>query len=510
MLGLVEDGAVRYYQEQAPSVSLLWALLADVSVLALVVGIFARLCGARHRVGRRIGAAGVIVFGLLGFYQLQRFVMESLQEWKPDQSWRIPKIAAECVLLVLMIVFRRRVLPSVVALWSILSAVFLLLAVNGLWQYHATDLHRVRDEKPAAMLAGTEGKPHLVWIIFDELDDRLLFDVRPQRIQVPEFERLRGESVYGKAHAPSTDTLWAMPSFVLGRRVDQVHMSTSRLQVEFRKGGPWMDASKLPNVFERARQLGLNTGLTGWHHPYCRLFGSELSDCSWISFGGPVVRVAKMLRPRPFIEQALYLVNWQARWSLPRIVQPLHWAYPAPEEPRMWREQQISDMEFTTANGLRMLQDPRLNLVFIHIPTPHPAGIWDTQAKKFTLANSDYEDNLALADETLGEIRRELEAAGRWDSSTVMVSGDHPYRTAMWEDSSIWTAEMARLTGSRWQPYVPFFVKLPSEHGEAVYNTAFNNVLSADLAIEILAGRLKTPAEAVNWLNGHAAESLKQ
>jgi arylsulfatase A-like enzyme len=165
-------------------------------------------------------------------------------------------------------------------------------------------------------------------------------------------------------------------------------------------------------------------------------------------------------------------------------------------------------MKFTVSNSLRMLRDPDLNLVFLHIATPHPAGIWDTRAKRYTLEDSDYVDNLALADKTLGDFRRLMEQLGEWDRTTVLISGDHPYRTGMWMDSSIWTEEMARLTRSRWHPYVPFFLKLPGQHSGVEYTTEFNNVLSGDLALDILKRQLKTPEEVVSWLNAHAAASL--
>lgn len=500
---------MRYFQDRPPHVSLLIAQILDVCVLAVVVFGLMLLIGARSRPLRRFGIAGTAIACFFAFYAVQRFLTDSLREWKPEQHWTVLKIAAACVLLVFAVPYRRRLLGVGIAVLTILSAVFFVLALNGSWRYETNDLHGVKDQTPAPLLPGTQDRPHFVWIIFDELDDRILFDVRPARVQLPEFDRFRAESLYGKAQAPSTDTLWAMPSFILERRVVQVGLSTNRLQVQFSKGGQWVNARTPPNVFRDARAAGLNSGFTGWFHPYCRIFGSDLSDCSWMSFGGPVVRVEKYLRGWPLLQQAAYVVNWQARWSVPRLIEPLHWAAPEPDEARIWREQQIEAMQYIVPQGLRLLRNPELNLVFIHIPTPHPAGIWDTQAQTFTLGNSDYVDNLALADRTLGQIRRAMEQDGTWDSSTVLVSADHPYRTGMWKDSVLWTAEMARLTESRYHIYVPFLLKLRSQRAEVDYKRDFNNVLSADLALQVLKGQLQSPAKVVTWLNDHANASLK-
>jgi hypothetical protein len=506
----VQDPAVRYFQETAPHTGLLLALIADICFLAVVVFGFALLSTFENKPAKRIGVAGLIAAGIVGFYQVQRFISESLEQWKAGESWRVAKIALICLFVLLAVRFRRRTRPFIAGVLLILSPAFIVLALNGLWRYRTVDLPRVADASHARMIAGTRSRAHLVWIVFDELDARMLFAARPQRIELPQFDRLRAEALYGtRTRAPSTDTLWSMPAFILAKKVVRVDLDTRKLGVSFQSHGRFIDAASLPNVFREARAGGLNTGLTGWHHPYCLIFGSDLSDCSWMSFGGQAVRVEKLLRGRSFVEGAWYLFDWQARYSVPRIIEPLHWVAAEPEESTMWRKEQTEAMQFIVGNSLRMLRNPDLNFLFLHIPTPHPAGIWNSRNGRFTLENSDYVDNLALADKTMGDIRKLMEQLGTWDASTVLVTSDHPYRTGMWMDSSIWTEEMARITQGRIQPYVPFFLKLPGQHAGIEYTMEFNNVLSGDLALAILEGRLKRQEEAASWLSINARASLQ-
>lgn len=461
---------------------------------------------------RYTGIAGLIAFSLLALYQLERFATQSILESKFGDYWLFFKIAAACVLLFLIIRFRWRLPQAIAGLFLICSPVFPMLALTGLWSYATVDLHRTADEKPAPILAGARLRPHLVWITFDELDDRMLFAARPQRIQVPEFERLRSESIYSPAHAAGSETMWSMPSLLLGKRIVQMKTGTNHLKVNFAKDAPYVDAASLPNVFRSARAAGLNSGLTGWYNPYCRIFGSDLNDCSWSSFGWRVVIIEKLLRSRPFLQNALYLLEWQARYSVPALVEVSHRFTPVPQERQMWREEQIDSMRFIMGNALRMLRNPDLNLVFIHIPTPHPSGIWDTRGRKFAdlrFGDSNYVDNLALADTALGQIRNVMEQMGDWDTSTVIVSSDHPYRIEMWKATSFWTPEMQHLTRDRQDTYVPFFLKMPGQTAGIPYKTEFNNVLAADLALEILKGHVKTSADAVRWLDAHAAASLR-
>jgi len=79
--------------------------------------------------------------------------------------------------------------------------------------------------------------------------------------------------------------------------------------------------------------------------------------------------------------------------------------------------------------AVRLVADPYLDLVFIHLPTPHPPFV----GPHLTAANQDargYLVNLALADRIFGKIRAGLTATGRWHHAHVLVTGDHGYRQA--------------------------------------------------------------------------------
>lgn len=67
---------------------------------------------------------------------------------------------------------------------------------------------------------------------------------------------------------------------------------------------------------------------------------------------------------------------------------------------------------------------------------------------------------------------------------------------------------MARLTDGRLQPYVPFFLKLPFQHSGVEYTAEFNNVLSGDLALKILQGKLETQTDVVSLLDAQGQASL--
>jgi arylsulfatase A-like enzyme len=71
--------------------------------------------------------------------------------------------------------------------------------------------------------------------------------------------------------------------------------------------------------------------------------------------------------------------------------------------------------------------------VLIHLLTPHFPHAYDRAAGTFTLGNAPlrgYYDSLALTDLALAQLRRAMEAAGTWDSTTVLLSSDHPMKHA--------------------------------------------------------------------------------
>jgi hypothetical protein len=166
-----------------------------------------------------------------------------------------------------------------------------------------------------------------------------------------------------------------------------------------------------------------------------------------------------------------------------------------------------------------MLRNRSLNLVLLHFSIPHPPGIWDTKKETFTTSpRPDYIDNLALADHMLGEARQALEQSGDWDRSTILVSADHPYRPTSWLEMHLATpppqavpsAEMVRDTHRIWQPYIPFLLKLPGQHTGVAYHREFNSILSANLLLAALQGKVHTPGQAVQWLDAHAAASEEE
>src|SRR5690606_10440567 len=89
--------------------------------------------------------------------------------------------------------------------------------------------HAHRAVRPAAPPA------RVVWLLMDELDLRLAFQERPAGLELPEFDRLRGQAFFawnGKSYSRNTEE--AIPSFLVQKIVRQgVPRGPNALELKF-------------------------------------------------------------------------------------------------------------------------------------------------------------------------------------------------------------------------------------------------------------------------------------
>lgn len=176
-------------------------------------------------------------------------------------------------------------------------------------------------------------------------------------------------------------------------------------------------------------------------------------------------------------------------------------AHIAEEQAEGVRRQHLESYFRIWERALALAADPEFDLVLLHWPIPHPLGIYNRSQESFAdIRHSSYLDNLALADRTLGEVRKAMEKAGLWDKSVLLVSSDHPLRPWEWNYRPTWTDEDRKATAGKESPLIPFLLKLPGERRGVSYQPAFNTVLTHDLLLASLKGEIATPESAMRWL----------
>jgi len=134
-----------------------------------------------------------------------------------------------------------------------------------------------------------------------------------------------------------------------------------------------------------------------------------------------------------------------------------------------------------------------VNLILLHFPIPHTPGIYDRTTSSVSWApQTGYVDNMVLSDQTFGEIRRTLETAGQWDSTTVLITSDH------------WNRGAPLVNGKR-DHRIPFILKLSGQKNGVEYASPFNTIITRELLMEMLRGNLTASDDVVEWLDQRRA-----
>jgi arylsulfatase A-like enzyme len=136
------------------------------------------------------------------------------------------------------------------------------------------------------------------------------------------------------------------------------------------------------------------------------------------------------------------------------------------------------------------------NLCFLRVWIPY-----STRDRWALDGSGDYLGNLLLADRTLGELRKAMERAGVWDSTTLLLFSDHGLRATADNVFPLWGNEPQTVVRATTDRHVPFLVKLAGYKMPVTFNSPLSTVLSCDLVIAVLRGNVATPENLTRWVD---------
>jgi hypothetical protein len=287
--------------------------------------------------------------------------------------------------------------------------------------------------------------PRLVWIVFDELSYDQLYGHRADDLSLPNFDALRSEStVFTDAQPIGDKTVKILPSLLSGHVIDAFDFtSDNRFLVHHKGTHGFTQLTGAETVFADAQKNGWRTAAVGWYNPYCTIYAGTIDDCYWMNrdrMDGPMAQDASF---------------WSNVWS------PLKQTADEIARPRradddictygvQERAKTYVDLE---QHASQVLKTDQADFVFLHLPVPHSPNIWNRMRGRYTQrCGSSYLDGLALADRELGSIVATLKSSPRWKDTTLIVQGDHSWRTYLWDDQPAWTAEDAQASRSGFDP----------------------------------------------------------
>jgi hypothetical protein len=433
-----------------------------------------------------------------------------LSENRPSHSLSVSLFAVALVATPLLVTFWRPALEekfetvvafaSTLLVFASISGVVILfqLAWFG-WQARSLNAqiplsHSVADQSTSA------GRPRIIWIVFDELSYEQVYERRFRGLQLPAFDQLASQAtVFTHTIPAGIRTEQVLPSLMTGELGDDDRPSADgkQLSIHNPESNAWLKFDEHNSVFQDALNAGYSSAVVGWYNPYCRILPDILNRCFW-AFGAltsnGLLPTASTFRAN-IIEPMLYATGAASAYRFLPFLRQI------PDATVLASELHISDYQVLLDAANKVLDDRSANFVLLHLPIPHPNGIYDRVKGKFALSHSSYIDNLALTDKCLAHLRSTLEQSHEWNSSTIVIMGDHSWRTELiWRSSPGWTKEDEIAShGGRFDDRPTYIVKLPQQHEGVRIETPFSALNTRKLLDALLTKNIRSPKDLSAW-----------
>lgn len=402
-------------------------------------------------------------------------------------------------------VFRRRLQRGLEVMREFSATILGVFALCGigilaelLWfGWQARDLNPPFVSHRAQAAAGAP-RQRIIWVVLDELSYEQVYGQRFPGLELPAFDQLASESVIFTHVRPAGNfTRQVLPSLMTGDGVDDIRVSAAGdlEALHDPSTGKWQKFDQHKTVFQDALDDGYSTGIAGWYNPYCRILPAVLDRCYWTYGEDTPARLSPDASAESNLWEPFHLLASELAHRFSGRPGP-------PTEEQLDIKMHSSDYSLLLAAGDAFVKDPSINFLLLHMPVPHPLGFYDRKHQRIAQKHTSYIDNLALADRYLGHLRALLEREGQWDSTTIVVMGDHSWRTKLiWERSAGWSAEdWAASHGGQFDDRPAYIVKLPNEHAGIHIDAPFAAVHTKAMFDAMIEGRLKKPAELEAWV----------
>jgi hypothetical protein len=156
------------------------------------------------------------------------------------------------------------------------------------WQARHLNAFRPLHQRTGDRLS-SHPRARIVWIVFDELSYRQVYEHPYQGLELPAFTELaRTATIFTHTVPSGLYTEQVLPSLIAGRRYDGVRTSAAGwpLEVHDRSSGTWGTLDPHKTIFQDALDAGYSTAVAGWYNPYCRILPDVLDRCFWTSHIG--------------------------------------------------------------------------------------------------------------------------------------------------------------------------------------------------------------------------------
>jgi hypothetical protein len=481
------------YYHGLPVTNLIGGLLVDLLGCSILVTGFLAALPHLPATPRRIVEA---LFPGLMLWSIVEFAIQGFRLQHPIEYWEIKwERSALPILLVsgvLAYLLPRAAQPLVRAIRFALAS----LAFSALWIVPQL-LHLALLPTPVmgAVTApltfpASNSSRRIIWILFDELSYDQTFEHPAAGMRLPNFDRLRTESIsFSNLKPVGYETSRIIPSLLVGASFEEFRSTIDgRLSYKDQALRRWTAYDANATLFGVARQNGWKTGADGWFIPYCGILGSAVNVC---------YRDSGILLPTEEFgasEKMSVLAN--------AAIVPNQFLAALTQEKKSLAEQHIETYQTVMAHTQALIEDQQLRFVFLHLPVPHPPGIYDRQRHALR-PGGDYLDNLVLADDTLGTLMREIDATASASQTTVIVTSDHSWRIRLWKSAGDWSAEQERVSGGRFDDRPVLLIHFPGKNSGQDIHAGLSEMIEHDMIADMLRGQINNQEDVAAYLSQH-------
>jgi hypothetical protein len=453
------------YHSFLPMHSVIWGILLDLGVFTLIASLLFRYL-EKKETGLRTALWAFVAAELASasVTALEGMRRAPIPYLNPDHVFIVILLAALVLRWLRPVDYRRAV--------QVFGTLIVLAGCSMVWMipelfYQGLRAQRVDVPVPVTHPAlvsdrrvpGAEGG-RIVWLLFDELSYDQTFDHRFPGLALPAFDRFRSESVVFTDLKPAGYyTERVIPSFFLGKPVDNIRSTLDgEPQVKLAGSQRWQAFDAHATLFSDAQRLGWTTGVVGWYNPYCRILAGTLNYCFW--------RMGDGQSDGALPDDSV----WQnAMAPLVELGRDLN------HEPGFAQQRHTQDHAAIMPQAEALIRDQSIQFVFIHLPQPHPPGV--------------YIENLALADKSLGELLKTLAGTALAAKATVIVCSDHSWRVPMWRSTSVWTKEDEAASHGRFDPRPVLMIHFPGQQTEQDVTRPYDEIRIHEMIETLLRGQ---------------------
>lgn len=495
-LPFLDPSNIPLYHHDLPVTKLIGGLLVDmVGIALLVTGFLVAVQYLQATIQRIL----IIVFTGFMLWRIADFAVKMQTDLRIAAYWngtRLQSCVATCLVWGLLAYLFPRVAESATRAVRLVIASFAFCAIWIIPQL----LHLALIRQPAqsaapehlTIVAESGFNQRIIWILFDELSYDQTFDHRTLGMNLPNFDLLRAESVSFSNLKPAgfgTDLI--IPSLFLGQRIDQIRSTVSGdLWYKDESQRRWLAYDANATLFGVARRGGWSTGVDGWYNPYCRFLRQVLNVCFWEPIAGLPMEAYGASEEKSVLANAAVLPKAILAKLTHRTT-----AYP---------DTQLQEYLNLMAHTHQLIENDQVRFVFLHLPVPHPHGIFDRRHHTLRTGGT-YLDNLVLADDTLNVLLQEISSTPSGNRTTVIVSSDHSWRIPLWRHAELWSDEEEQASGGHFDDRPVLLIHFPGQKNGNDISAPLSELLEHDIIVDMLRDQINSPKDLASFLSqlGH-------